>query len=52
MSTGSIDGFGSITWWGFSPAVDLTASFNGLGETKGAGLQHVYLSLTPAAIEQ
>ena len=28
----SMDGFGSVNWWGFSPAVDLEQHWRGVGE--------------------
>ena len=33
--SGSVEEFGSITWWGFTPAVDLTALAQGPGERRG-----------------
>ena len=35
--SGRVEGFGSITWWGFSPAVDLTALARGSGQPAGPG---------------
>ena len=32
--SGRVEGFGSITWWGFSPAMDLTAIAGRPGELR------------------
>ena len=37
MMSGSVEGFGSITWWGFSPAVDLAAVTRRPGELEKGG---------------